>query len=126
MIIQPSTLACGLVYGGHYILINGVVTIILAWLVAFKQYAPVAGKALAVSCFFNLLLLFYNLPNIDGLGERAFPSIFSLAVPLLGAQIEWWGPLTMILGLGLMFWSAAQAQIAPQSNRDEFHLDDLA
>lgn len=94
-------------------------TLFLLW----KPASKMAGSILMASSAGNLLFLFYFLPDIDGLGERAFPSVFGLAQPLLGAHIEWVGPLAMIAALGLMFAAGAQAQLLSESSLAD-ELDD--
>ena len=85
------------------------VTVVLGYMVAVLPRWKDAGIPLLISSGLAFLILFYNLPTIDGLGERSFPSLFSLAVPLVGAQIEWGGPLIMFAGLCLLFFAGARS-----------------
>ena len=85
------------------------VTVVLGYMVAVRPRWKGAGIPLLISSGLAFLILFYNLPTIDGLGERSFPSLFSLAVPLVGAQIEWGGPLIMFAGLCLLFFAGARS-----------------
>ncbi len=101
-------------------LLVGMTAIALAALVVWPVRHPVFGYALAGCSAFLLLSIIYFLPDIEGLGERAFPNVLSLAVPLLQVEIIWFGPLVMMLGLLLMLVGGlAQAQQAAHNNLDE-------
>ena len=101
-------------------LLVGMAAIVLAVLVAWPVRPPAVGYALAGCSAFLLLSIIYFLPDIEGLGERAFPNVLSLAVPLLQVEIIWFGPLVMMLGLLLMLVGGlAQTQQAAQSNLNE-------
>ena len=84
------------------------------------RWRPI-GRFLSITSFVLLITLFYNLPNIDGLGERPLPSIFALAEPILGAQLLWQGPMIMMAGLGLLvFGGLSYAYSADQMlDRDD-------
>lgn len=73
-------------------------TLFLAWSVR----KPAAGYALAVCSAVLLGMIIYFLPEIEELGERSFPSLLAIAVPLLRVEINWLGPLTMLAGLLLL------------------------
>lgn len=91
------------------VIATGSLSFILAQVVASQRNASVSAILLMLTSALHLLVLFYYLPDIDGLGERAFPSVFTLAVPALGAHLEWLGPLTMLVALCLMFFAGAKA-----------------
>lgn len=88
--------------------------IFILWLL-FKPTNKAVGAALMVTSAANLLFLFYFLPDIDGMGERPFPNIMSLAQPLLGAHLEWIGPIVMIISLCLMLMAGAQACLVSET-----------
>ena len=73
-------------------------TILLAWPVRH----PAIGYALALCAVTLFCITIYFLPEIEELGERSFPSLFAIAVPLLQVEINWLGPLMMLFGLLLM------------------------
>lgn len=79
----------------------GTVSIVFAWLTSAINWRE-AGLVLSISSSLLLLFILCNLPNIDGLGERSFPSLLAIAVPLLGVQLIWVGPFVMIFSLILM------------------------
>lgn len=87
-----------------WVLFWGIAAVILSWSVGLGKGRPWVGYGLALSSSLLLLTVGYHLPTIDGLGERAFPHIASLAVPVLGAELEWAGPLVMMAGLLLMLY----------------------
>lgn len=87
----------------------GTITAVLGMFVAYGLFGKAAGTGLIFFSSLNFLILFYSLPTIDGLGERAFPSLFSLVIPLVGAHIEWGGPLIMIVGLCLLFYAGVRS-----------------
>jgi hypothetical protein len=84
------------------VLLLGVAAIVLAVLVAWPVRSSVFGCALAILSAVLLLTIIYFLPEIEGLGERAFPSPLPIALPLLQVEIIWFGPLVMMLGLLFM------------------------
>jgi len=82
--------------------IVGGIAIVLAILTAWPMRHVAVGYALAVCSAVLLLSIIYFLPEIEGLGEHAFPSLLAVAVPLLQVEIIWFGPLVMMSGLLLM------------------------
>lgn len=80
----------------------GLVATILTVLLAWPVRHPVVGYSLALCSLFLLCLNISYLPEIEELGERAFPNPFAVAVPLLQVEINWLGPFVMLLGLLLM------------------------
>jgi hypothetical protein len=82
--------------------ILGPSVLLLAIPVALRRRVLGVGWALSVISLFLLLVLFYSLPDISSLGERPFPSILAIAVPVLGAHLMWIGPVVMIAGLGFL------------------------
>lgn len=82
----------------------------LAVLVIWRNNSARLGQALSLVSVTLSLFLFYRLPDIDGLGERTFPSLTALIVPLTGAKLSWIGPLGMFVSLGLLIWAGLRMQ----------------
>lgn len=107
----------------------GVVAIALAVWTAWPARHPAVGYSLAVCSAWLLLSIIYYLPEIEGLGERAFPSLLAVAVPLFQVEIIWLGPLVMMLGLllmlagGLMQAQQTELDYAVSSNPDDGYGD---
>lgn len=82
----------------------------LAVAVTWRKGSARLGQALSLVSGALLLFLFYRLPDIDGLGERAFPSLAALIAPLTGAELSWIGPIGMFISLGLLLVAGLRAQ----------------
>jgi hypothetical protein len=69
-------------------------------------------------------VIVYHLPEIEELGERSFPSLFAIAVPLLQVEINWLGPLVFLFGLLLMIVAGlAHAEYTGESDSDLAELE---
>lgn len=90
----------------------GVIAVIASWLVSWPVQHKWPGYLLSVTSFILLLILFLGLPEIDGLGERSFPNMMALLVPILGTHIIVPGPLAMLIALlGLVLTGSAHVEI---------------
>lgn len=99
--------------------IIGTITVAVGFVVVWHPNWKPAGIAVLFLSSLTFLILFCNLPTIDGLGERSFPSLTSLAIPLVGAHIEWGGPLVMMAGLCLLFFAGAQSYASAEPVNEE-------
>jgi hypothetical protein len=90
------------IYTAIWLFLWGSSTFLLAWpvLLCFRWHK--LGYFLSASSIVLLFTLFYSLPTIDGLGERHLPHPMALAVPVLGAELLWYGPVVMFIGLLLL------------------------
>ena len=104
----------------------GFVTVGASWLVSWPVQHKLPGYLLSVTSFILLVILFLGLPEIDGLGERAFPNMMALIVPILGAHIIVPGPLAMLIALlGLVLTGATHVEMFKNRSlvRDEEEIE---
>jgi hypothetical protein len=97
---------------------------VLVLLLAWPVRHPAVGYALTGCSAFLFSVIVYHLPEIEELGERSFPSLFAIAVPLLQVEINWLGPLVFLFGLLLMIVAGlAHAEYTGESDSDLAELE---
>jgi hypothetical protein len=91
--------------------------IVLGHWVTWLRPRKAPAAILIASAGLSLFLMLFNLPRLDGLGERGFPHLMTVMLPMLGAHIHPAGPVTMALGLALLAAGGVQA-LAGADRRD--------